>query len=99
MLAGYGQLFLLESEPGIGKTSLAENFALDAAATAARLLWAWCLRLVTENHIAPLSAPTRELLEVAAAIGREISSLSNARLVVHQGRSSTRLPRPSLRDW
>ena len=71
MLAGYGQLFLLEGEPGIGKTSLAENFALDAAATAARLLWAWCLRLVTENHIAPLSAPTRELLEVAAAIGRE----------------------------
>jgi hypothetical protein len=42
MLAGYGQLFLLEGEPGIGKTSLAENFALDAAATAARLLWAWC---------------------------------------------------------
>jgi hypothetical protein len=71
MLAGYGQLFLLESELGIGKTSLAENFALDAAATAARLLWAWCLRLVTENHIAPLSAPTRELLEVAAAIGSE----------------------------
>ncbi len=29
------------------------------------------LRLVTENHIAPLSAPTRELLEVAAAIGSE----------------------------
>ncbi len=42
MLAGYGQLFLLEGEPGIGKTFLAENFALDAAATAARLLWAWC---------------------------------------------------------
>jgi len=42
MLAGYGQLFLLEGEPGIGKTSLAENFALDAAAGAARLLWAWC---------------------------------------------------------
>jgi hypothetical protein len=42
MLAGYGQLFLLEGEPGIGKTSLAENFALDAAATATRLLWAWC---------------------------------------------------------
>ena len=42
MLAGYGQLFLLEGEPGIGKTSLAENFALDAAAGAARLLWGWC---------------------------------------------------------
>ena len=42
MLAGYGQLFLLEGEPGIGKTSLAESFALDAAAGAARLLWAWC---------------------------------------------------------
>jgi hypothetical protein len=41
-LAGHGQLFLLEGEPGIGKTSLAENFALDAAASAARLLWAWC---------------------------------------------------------
>jgi AAA ATPase-like protein len=42
MLAGYGQLFLLEGEPGIGKTSLAETFTLDATASAARLLWAWC---------------------------------------------------------
>src|SRR5579864_1522862 len=42
MLAGYGQLFLLEGEPGIGKTSLAETFTLDATAGAARLLWAWC---------------------------------------------------------
>ena len=49
---------------------LADRGGQSIAQSAAGLSWNG-LRLVTENHIAPLSAPTRELLEVAAAIGGE----------------------------
>jgi hypothetical protein len=49
---------------------LADRAGQSIARCVAALSWNG-LRLVTENHIAPLSAPTRELLEVAAAIGSE----------------------------
>jgi class 3 adenylate cyclase/tetratricopeptide (TPR) repeat protein len=41
-LAGRGRLVMLAGEPGIGKTRLAEEAALDAAANGVRVLWGRC---------------------------------------------------------
>jgi len=40
--AGHGRLFLLSGEPGIGKTTLADEFARLAAAQGARVVWGRC---------------------------------------------------------
>ncbi len=42
MLAGRGRLVMLAGEPGIGKTRLAEETALDATARGGRVLWGRC---------------------------------------------------------
>src|SRR5258708_33708857 len=39
---GHGRLFLLSGEPGIGKTTLADEFARLAAAQGAHVVWGRC---------------------------------------------------------
>src|SRR6266852_5208218 len=41
-IAGFGRLFLISGEPGIGKTRLAEEIASDAAERGMRVLWGRC---------------------------------------------------------
>jgi ATP/maltotriose-dependent transcriptional regulator MalT len=41
-IAGRGRLFLLNSEPGIGKTRLAEEISSDALARGMRVVWGRC---------------------------------------------------------
>src|ERR1700736_4655419 len=40
--AGRGRLFLLSGEPGIGKTRLAEELALEATSRGMRAVWGRC---------------------------------------------------------
>jgi predicted ATPase len=60
-LAGSGRLVLLTSEPGIGKTRLAEELAREARASAAHVLWARCW----EGEGAPAYWPWVQILRNA----------------------------------
>jgi tetratricopeptide (TPR) repeat protein len=63
--AGRGQLFLIEGEPGIGKTCLADRIAGEAAARGATVAWGRCW----ESGGAPTLWPWVQVLRRLLAVG------------------------------
>jgi tetratricopeptide (TPR) repeat protein len=60
--AGRGWLFMLEGEPGIGKTRMADELASEARAQGARVLWGRCW----EGEGAPAFWPWMQLIRAYA---------------------------------
>ncbi len=80
---GRGGLYLLSGEPGVGKTSLAERLAEDAAASGFAVAWGRC----TESGGAPAYWPWVQMLRQLLPAGTAVRPRDLAELVAELARA------------
>ena len=64
-VSGRGQIALLAGEPGIGKTTVAQQLADHASAQGALVLWGWCYEHAGAPPYWPYVQPIRTYLQTA----------------------------------
>tara|TARA_B100001964_G_C14194060_1_gene582467 strand:+ start:337 stop:1302 length:966 start_codon:yes stop_codon:yes gene_type:complete len=66
-MAGHGQLVMLAGEPGIGKTSIAQELTSRASGLGARILWGWCYEREGAPPYWPWVQPIQSYIAEASA--------------------------------
>lgn len=62
-ISGVGQMVMLAGEPGIGKTRLAQELAVQAESSGAQVLWGWCYEHAGAPPYWPYVQPIRSYVE------------------------------------
>lgn len=100
-LTGRGRLFLVGGEPGIGKTRLADKFAVEARARGARVLWGRCWEAGGAPAYYPWIQVVRTLLrdldatDLRTSLGTEAADLAPMIPELWEGLPEPPRPRPA----